>query len=153
MMTVLNAFDCELTANSLAIHCLNNATINLEPSNVDFLLNKWDGENGLTIEIPCWEYETPDSVNIPVSVMKKLRLIQQSEGYLQYLNSVKIEVTIEAHLDYVTVNQTEIPIPHYIRSLPQFADWFAEQENVNSSHVQEAIAILKRSFAEMRICK
>lgn len=66
-------------------------------------------------------------------------------------------VTIEAHLDSVTIDNGEpIAIPPNINNLVQFVDWFADQDNVNPFHINQAINILKqwitnkRSFSELR---
>jgi len=66
-------------------------------------------------------------------------------------------ITIEQNLRSLSIDGGEpIAIPSDINSLPQFVDWLAEHENVNSLHVLQAITILKRwitnkrSFSELR---
>ena len=66
-------------------------------------------------------------------------------------------ITIEQNLRSLSIDGGEpIAIPSNINNLPQFVDWFAEQENVSSFHINQAINILKqwirnkRSFSELR---
>lgn len=65
-------------------------------------------------------------------------------------------VTIEAHLDSVTIDGGEpIEIPKTVNNIPQFVDWLEEQKNVNPFHISQAVTILnrwitKRSFSELR---
>lgn len=65
-------------------------------------------------------------------------------------------VTIEAHLDSVTIDGGEpIEIPRKIKNLSQFVDWLEEQKNVTPFHISQAVTIIerwitKRSFSELR---
>ena len=78
-ITTFNVLDIELTDRSLILHCEKNRAIMAEKSNAEFLLNKWDKKGNLICEIPSWEPQSPEAVNIPAVVMKRLRIIVEEE--------------------------------------------------------------------------
>ena len=76
-LQVFNVLDLELTDRSLILHCEKNRAIMAEKSNAQFLLNKWDKRGNLICEIPSWEPQNSEAVNIPAVVMERLEILVQ----------------------------------------------------------------------------
>jgi hypothetical protein len=78
-IATFNAFDCNLTNDSVVFFCENDQPFRLEKTEIKFLLNAWDANKGNTLQCEVRLGYSDDTVtlNIPHKVMG--RLVSQIE--------------------------------------------------------------------------